>query len=114
MGAAMRGIRGELSEWRAVQGWRLETVTFDWLHNIYLGVGRDLVASGIWLFIRQGMYDHFNLVDDLDDLLGSIHMDIVAKCKQYGYFGRLMYLNFELVVSTIWEILQLFRKFKTP
>lgn len=59
---------------------------FDWLHNVYLGVGRDLVASGIWIFIRRGMYDHLNL-EDMDDLLGHIHMDIAKTCKQHGYLG---------------------------
>ena len=78
---------GPLSEWRAVEGWRIETVTFDWLHNVYLGVARDVIASGIWLFIRQGMYDDWNL-DCMDDLLGNLHMDIVATCKQYGFPGK--------------------------
>ena len=76
-----------VSPWAVVPGWRIETCSFDWLHNVYLGVGRDVVASGIWLFIRQGMYDHLNL-DDMDDLLGHIHMDIVATCKQHGFFGQ--------------------------
>ena len=79
---------GSLSEWRAIEGWRIETVCFDWLHNVYLGVARDLVASGIWLFIRQGMYDHLN-IDDMDEILGHIHMEIQATCKQFGSFGTM-------------------------
>ena len=80
---------GSLSEWHVVEGWRIETCCFDWLHNVYLGVARDLVASGIWLFIRQGMYDHLN-IDDMDELLGHIHMDIQATCKQFGCFGTML------------------------
>lgn len=79
---------GSLSEWRAIEGWRIETVCFDWLHNVYLGVARDLVASGIWLFIRQGMYDHLN-IDDMDEILGHIRMEIQATCKQFGSFGTM-------------------------
>lgn len=82
----MTSNTGKLSDWSSVQGWKLETVCFDWLHNVYLGVGRDLVASGIWLFIRQGMYDRLNL-EDMDDLLGHIHMDIAKTCKLHGYLG---------------------------
>lgn len=76
-------------EWHVVEGWRIETCCFDWLHNVYLGVARDLVASGIWLFIRQGMYDHLN-IDDMDELLGHIHMDIQATCEQFGCFGTML------------------------
>ena len=78
---------GALSPWRFVEGFQLETVCFDWLHNVYLGVARDLIGSAIWLFIRQGMYDHWNL-DNMDDLLGNIHMEIVTNCKQYGFFAQ--------------------------
>lgn len=75
-------LPGEKSPWRFVEGWRLETICFDWLHNVYLGVARDFVASGIYLFIRQGMYNHLNL-DDMDELLGHIQMDIEKTCKDY-------------------------------
>ncbi len=83
---SMNKFGGELSPWCCVEGFQIETVCFDWLHNMYLGVGRDVVASGIWLFIRQGVYDHFNL-DDMDELLGNVHMEIKATCKQYKCFG---------------------------
>lgn len=83
---SMSNFGGELSPWCCVEGFQIETVCFDWLHNMYLGVGRDVVASGIWLFIRQGVYDHFNL-DDMDELLGNIHMEIKTTCKQYKCFG---------------------------
>ena len=78
----------EVSPWSIVPGWRLETVSWDWLHNVYLGVGRDLVASGIFLFIRQGMYDHYNL-QEMDDLLGQIQMDIATFFKGHKFFGFL-------------------------
>lgn len=94
---------GELSPWRCVQGWCLESVTFDWLHNVYLGVGRDLVASGVWLFIGAGMYDHLNL-DDPDDLLGSIQMEMIDKCKQHGYFGKPFFwegIRFQVLISLV-------------
>ena len=76
---------GEISPWNEVEGFRIETVSWDFLHNIYLGVARDLVASGIWLFIYQGMYDHYNL-DGMDDLLGQIQMDISTMCKANKFF----------------------------
>ena len=77
---------GEKSPWSVLEGWSIQTVCYDWMHNVYLGVGKDLVASGIWLFIRQGMYDEYNL-DDMDDLLGQIQMDIQAWCKRSKSLG---------------------------
>lgn len=74
----------------------METVCFDWLHNVYLGVARDFVASGIYLFIRQGMYNHLNL-DDMDELLGHIQMEIQQTCKDYKflafYMGKVLFVG---------------------
>ena len=90
----LRG-HGEISPWTAVEGFRIETVSWDFLHNVYLGVARDLVASGIWLFIYQGMYNHYNL-DGMDDLLGQIQMDISTMCKAnksfYKYLVKFLFL----------------------
>ena len=35
-----------LSPWSKVSGFNFNTIAFDWMHGIYLGTARDLVASG--------------------------------------------------------------------
>lgn len=89
-----------LSSWRCVEGWRLETVCFDWLHNVYLGVGRDLVASGIWLFIRKGMYAHLTW-----NMMMMIYLDTsiwksMPPANNMGTLECLAYFCFSLYSAT--------------
>lgn len=76
---------GEHSDWNLVEGFRLESVGFDLMHNVFLGVGKDLVGSGLKLLIQQGAFDHVEGVhDDLDKALGVIHQEMVQDCKNHG------------------------------
>ena len=75
------------SPWVAVAGFRLETVAWDILHNVYLGTGRDLVASCIKAFIREGCYD-FVGTNELDVVLSAVHREMHATCAQHGLPGR--------------------------
>lgn len=76
---------GEHSDWNLVEGFRLESVGFDLMHNVFLGVGKDLVGSGLKLLIQQGVFDHVEGVhDDLDKALGVIHREMVQDCKNHG------------------------------
>ncbi|CAL1151780.1 unnamed protein product [Cladocopium goreaui] len=78
---------GEHSDWNLVEGFRLESVGFDLMHNVFLGVGKDLVGSGLKLLIQQGAFDHVEGVhDDLDKALGVIHQEMVQDCKNHGLF----------------------------
>ena len=73
--------------WLQVPGFCLESVTFDFLHNCYLGVGRDFVASGIWLLIRQGVFQYDPCHDQLDETLGTIQLEMTATCKRAGFLN---------------------------
>jgi hypothetical protein len=76
---------GEHSDWNLVEGFRLESVVFDLMHNVFLGVGKDLVGSGLKLIIQQGAFDHVEGVhDDLEKALGVIHQEMVQDCKNHG------------------------------
>ena len=57
------------SPWSVVEGFNFETLSYDWLHNVYLGIGRDLVASGILVLIEHNV---FPLGADLDETLGNV------------------------------------------
>lgn len=69
-----------LTPWLSMPGFHLDTVSYDLLHNIYLGTGRDLFASGVKTLIERGVYDYTGLVE-MDDILCHIQQRIHAKCK---------------------------------
>ncbi|CAK9008792.1 unnamed protein product [Durusdinium trenchii] len=73
------------SPWTAVPGFRLETIAWDLLHNVFLGTGRDLVASAIRVLIREGIYDHVGS-SELDVILSAVHEEIRTTCKQNGFY----------------------------
>lgn len=75
--------RDSLSPWACVDGWRLDTVAFDFLHMVYLGTGRDLFASGLRTLIERGVYEHTG-IEDLDDLLDFIHLEMHRDCGEAG------------------------------
>lgn len=64
-----------------MEGWTLETNCFDFMHNAYLGVCRDLIGSGLRLFIRQGFYTSDG---DLDTTLAAIQEEMVKDCADHG------------------------------
>jgi hypothetical protein len=37
-----------------MDGFRVESMSFDWMHNVYLGTGRDLFASGVRTLVERG------------------------------------------------------------
>lgn len=76
-----------ISPWAAVPGYRIETVAYDWMHNIFLGVGRDLVGSGLRTLVLQGVYEHVVPSRDLDATLECIHQEMRADCAKNGCLG---------------------------
>ena len=75
---------GSLSPWLAVDGWSLETVSFDFLHVVYLGTGRDVFASGVKTLISCGVFSH--LPDQrLDSILSYVHREMQDTCAKAGF-----------------------------
>lgn len=54
-----------LSPWRVIDGWHLGTVFHDPMHVLYLGICKDLYASALGYWIRQGYYGEGTLSDKL-------------------------------------------------
>ena len=75
---------GGHSDWECMEGWRLETTTFDFMHNVFLGGGRDLVASGIHLMLRQKVYGDVE-PDNMDEVLGHVQTEMIRDCKKHGF-----------------------------
>ena len=74
--------RLSLTPWLCMEGFRVESMSFDWMHNVYLGTGRDLFASGVRTLVERGVYSYTGLTD-LDDILGHVEQRIHAKCKAH-------------------------------
>lgn len=75
------------SEWRVVPGWKLETVAYDWMHNVFVGTARDLVASTIRTLIRHKCYEHVS--DNVETVLDHIHREILSDTKAQGLLGSI-------------------------
>lgn len=83
--AIERSAIGSASQWLCMPGWRLETNVYDMMHCVYLGTGRDLIASGLCLLIEHGAYAHADR-GDRNKLLAHIHREMRGDCKSHGRF----------------------------
>lgn len=73
-----------ISPWSAVEGWRLETVSWDLLHNVFLGVARDLVASSLKALVLLGCFDHYSNTRNEDMILKCVTVEMRRTCKNHG------------------------------
>lgn len=80
--------RAALSPWLKMPGFRLETMAWDWMHNVYLGTGRDLLGSGIRLLVLSGVYSSTGLVE-MDDILSHVQQRIRSKCSKHRFLSCL-------------------------
>ena len=72
-----------LTPWLVVPGFKMETMTWDLLHNIYLGTARDLVGSGLKTLVMQGCYDYLGEGLDMDTILSHVDAKIRMDCSRY-------------------------------
>ena len=70
------------SPWTAVRGFDINTVFEDLLHNVHLGIGRDLVGS-VLIELAVSFQASFGL-DTLDEALRMIYADFVTWSKARG------------------------------
>ena len=80
---------GELSPWSTVPGWTLESTAFDFMHNLYLGTGRDLVGSTFKCLIWRGAYSHVPMTD-MNSILAFMQEEMVHECRQCGPHGQIL------------------------
>ncbi len=74
---------GNVSPYTSIEGFNVETVAYDLLHNVFLGCGRDLFASGLKLLISKGVWTH--LGDDMDTILCGIRSEMHRTCASLGF-----------------------------
>ena len=80
-------IATEVSPWSSVPGWRLENNVFDFMHNCFLGTGKDFVASAIRLLLERGAFDGFECERSSDLMFAKITMEIQDTYKQHGFLS---------------------------
>lgn len=73
------------SPWNMVPGWRVETCAYDFMHVVYLGTGRDLVASGIRMMVIRGVFGPYS---DVDAVLAQVHQEIRRTCGGHGLHAK--------------------------
>ena len=83
---------GDVSPFIQVEGFKIETAVYDWMHNIYLGCGRDLMASGLKLLISKNVWPH--LGNDWTEILAGVHYEMHTTCASYGYLSQHYVCNF--------------------
>ena len=73
-------------------GFKIESMAYDILHNIWLGTARDLFASGLKTLVQQGCYS-FTGLTEFDSILSYVDSKIRRTCKEHkplafeiGYF----------------------------
>ena len=79
--------KDNLSPYTCIDGFDVQTVSYDWLHNVNLGCGRDMVGSGIRLLAQKGIWGP---VTDRDATLNKIHMEIHRACAAEGSLGHIL------------------------
>ena len=67
----------KISDWACIPGWRVETVMYDFMHNVYLGPARDLVASAVRCLLSA---DWFGSLD-------AVQNDMIQRCRENGFFA---------------------------
>lgn len=67
----------KISDWACIPGWRVETVMYDFMHNVYLGTARDLVASAVRSLLSADWFES----------LDAVQNDMIQRCKENGFFA---------------------------
>ena len=78
-------IAPQVSPWIAVPGWQLQNNVFDFMHNCFLGSGKDFIASALRLLLEHGSFDDYDCARSSDQMFAKITLEIHEKYKQYGF-----------------------------
>ena len=79
---------GKLSPWLCVSGFKVETMAWDLLHNVFLGTARDFVASSMKCMIMRGCYDSELTADQVLDYFDK---KVRAMCSKHKFPGSIYF-----------------------
>ena len=77
-----------VSEWHIVPGWHLHNCVFDIMHNLFLGCGRDYIASGVRLLMEGVVFDEPGIERGSVDMFGRVTLGIHDMFKQHKFTGE--------------------------
>lgn len=74
-----------LSPWAAVPGFQYETVSYDLMHLVFLGIARNHVPS--CLKILQMLGYHYQQGESDEEFLKQVSFEMKKDCKRQKHFG---------------------------
>lgn len=74
-----------VSEWHVVPGWHLHNCVFDVMHNLFLGVGRDYIASSVRLLMEKGVFDEPGMERSSTEMFGRVTLGIHDMFKEHKF-----------------------------
>ena len=74
-----------VSEWHVVPGWHLHNCVFDVMHNLFLGVGRDYIASSVRLLMEKGVFDEPGIERSSTEMFGRVTLGIHDMFKEHKF-----------------------------
>lgn len=74
-----------VSEYSQIAGWHLHNNVLDIMHNLFLGTGRDFIASGVRVLIEKGYFDKPGLARGSDDMFVEINLAIHETFRQHRF-----------------------------
>lgn len=78
-----------LSPWKCVEGWHLGNNFHDPMHALYLGTLRDLYASALGYWLRQGFYGH----GTMQNKLRMFSHELKTQSRQEKFIGGTMWFS---------------------
>lgn len=72
----------QISDWSVVQGWQYESVSFDMMHIVFLGIAKNHIPSCLKILRLRGFYYEHGETDQL--FLKRVSMEMKQDCKEHG------------------------------
>ena len=97
----MRLDTTSLSPWKNMPGFHFHTISYDWMHNCYLGTGRDLCASAIKVLIDYCGFGGGSDSGSMDAVLADVHQRMRDVCAQYKFPDLANIQSFQLLMFLV-------------
>ena len=83
-----------ISPWCAVEGFQFETVSFDMMHLVYLGIAQNHVPSCLKLLKLFGF--HYEPGESDAQFLKRVSMEMKQDCKERKFLSFILVVRFNL------------------
>ena len=76
----------QVSPWNLVEGWTLHTCVYDLMYNLFLGCGRDFVASSLRVLLEKGYFDGLWHERECNEMFSKITLLIQEAFRNHKSF----------------------------